>query len=203
MAITYPITLPLKPGPRTFTQSETSFAAMSQSPWSGVQQVQLNQGQLWAFSVDYPPMSEDHAREWSGVLAQLNGRFGTFLFGDPRWKSPRGSWAGAPVVNGSGQSGQTLAMNGFTVGATGRAGDYFQHGSGSASRLYKVTQDFVADGAGEAQVEIWPRIRISPTGGDSLTLQSPKGVFRLASPTVARSWEPFRHGLSFEMIEAL
>ncbi len=203
MAITFPIVLPQQPAPRSFTQTETSFAAMASSPWSGAQQVQLNQGQLWGFSVAYPPMSDDQARAWSGTLAQLNGRYGTFLFGDPRWKAPRGSWAGAPVVDGPGQMGQTLAMRGFTAGAQGLAGDLFQHGSGASARLYKVTADFTADGAGEAQVEIWPRLRISPGDGDSLTLASPKGVFRLASPIVSRSWEPFRHGFSFDMIEAL
>lgn len=203
MAITYPITLPMVPAPRTFTQSETSFAAMASSPWSGSQQVQLNQGQLWGFSVTYPPMSDDQARDWAGVLAQLNGRFGTFLFGDPRWKSPRGTWAGTPVVDGAGQSGQTVAMRGFSVGASVRAGDYFQHGTGSAAKLHRVTKDGTADGAGEIQMEIWPRLRISPSDGDTLITAVPQGVFRLASPIVSRSWEPFRHGFSFDMIEAL
>lgn len=203
MAISYPILLPLWPAPRSFQQTETSFAAMTSSPWTGSQQVQLNQGQIWGFSVEYPPMNDAQARAWSGVLAQLNGRYGTFLFGDPKWKSPLGSWAGAPVVDGPGQAGQTLAMRGFDVGATGKAGDYFQHGADADARLYKVTQDFTADGAGEAQVEIWPRLRISPQDGDALTLVSPRGVFRLVSPTVSRSWEPFRHGLAFDMIEAL
>lgn len=203
MAITFPITLPTTPAPRRFTQTETSFAAMSSSPWSGSQQVQLNQGQLWGFSVEYPPMSDLQARNWSGILAQLNGRFGTFLFGDPKFKAPLGTWAGSPVVNGAGQAGQTLAMLGFTAGATVKAGDYFQHGSGSSAHLYKVTQDGVADGAGELQMEIWPRLRVSPQDGDVLVTASPQGLFRLASPTISRSWEPFRHGLAFDMIEAL
>lgn len=203
MAITFPIVLPILPAPRRFTQSETSFAAMSASPWSGAQQVQLNQGQLWGFALEYPPMSEDQARNWAGVLAQLNGRFGTFLFGDPKWKAPRGNWAGGGVVDGAGQTGQTLVMRAFTAGAVGRAGDYFQHGSGADAALYRVTQDFTADGSGDAMIEIWPRIRTSPQDGDALITATPKGVFRLASPVVSRSWEPFRHGFAFDIIEAL
>lgn len=203
MAITYPIILPQKPAPRSFTVQETSFVALTSSPWSGSQQAQLNQGQIWAFSIELPPMSEDQARNWSGIMGQLNGRFGTFLFGDPKWKAPRGDWAGAPVVDTAGQTGQTLQMRGFTAGAVGRAGDYFQIGSGASAKLHKVTQDFTADGTGAASIEIWPRIRTSPVDGDSLITVSPQGVFRLASSTIARSWEPFRHGYSFDMVEAL
>lgn len=203
MAVIFPITLPFQPAPRSFSISEFTSSAMTASPWSGAQQVQLNQAQYWLASIELPPMSDDQARNWAGILGQLNGRFGTFLFGDPRWKEPRGNWAGAPVVDGAGQSGQTLAMRGFTAGAIVRAGDYFMHGAGSSARLHKVTQDGTADGAGELQMEIWPRLRTSPQDGDALVTSNPKGVFRLASPTIARSWEPFRHGMSLDMIEAL
>lgn len=203
MAISYPITLPTTPGVRRFTVSELNSSGMTQSPWTFAQQVQLNQGQLWMFSVEYPPMSEAQARNWSGKLSQLNGRYGTFLFGDPKWKAPRGTWAGSPIVSGAGQSGQTLALAGFTAAATGRAGDYLQLGSGSDAKLYKVTQDFVADGSGLADVEIWPRLRVEPNDAEPVVTASPVGVFRLAAPVVARSWEPFRHGLSFDVVEAL
>ncbi len=203
MTITYPITLPLNPAPSRFTLNATSFSSMTQSPFSAAQQVQLLQGQLWSFSVDYPPMSEDQARNWFGTLSQLNGRFGTFLFGDPRWKSPRGNWAGAPVVNGASQVGQILNMSGFAASAIVRAGDYFQIGSGSSAKLHVVTQDVVAGGGGLAALDIWPRLRASPSNGSALVTASPKGVFRMSSPNLSRSWEPFRHGLSFEMVEAL
>lgn len=203
MTIAYPIALPSSPAPRRFTQSETSFSSMTSSPWSGSQQVQLNQGQLWAFSIELPPMSEDQARNWSGIMAQLNGRFGTFLYGDPKWKTPRGNWAGAPLVNGGSQSGQALNISGLSAGAVVRAGDYFQLGSGASARLHKVTADAVADGAGAASLDIWPRLRSSPQDLDALVTSVPQGVFRLASSTLARSWEPFHHGYSFDMVEAL
>lgn len=202
MAITYPITLPSTPAPSRFSVIETTGVSLTQSPWSFSQQVQLNQGQAWAFSVELPPMNDDQARNWSGIMAQLNGRFGTFMFGDPKWKAPRGSWGGA-LVNGGAQVGQTLLLRGFVAGAIGRAGDYFQLGVGATARLHKATKDFTADGAGLATVEIWPRLRASPADGDPLIVASPQGVFRLTSGSLSRSWEPFRHGYSFDMMEAL
>lgn len=183
--------------------SPVTFSAMSRSPWSGAQQVQLNNGMMWRFSVDFPPMSAAQAREWAGTLSQLNGRFGTFLFGDPLWKAPRGTWAGSPVVDGAGQSGQGLALRDFTPGATGLKGDYFQIGSGSSSRLYMITVDFTADGSGNATLDVWPRLRGAPVDGSAIVTATPQGVFRLTSPGFERSFTPFRYGLSLDIEEAL
>ena len=202
MAISYPITLPLNPAPVGFTINQASFSALTQSPFSAAQQVQLMQGQLWSISADFPPMNEDQARNWAGILAGLNGRFGTFLFGDPKWKAPRGNWGAAPTVNGASQTGQSLAVNGLPTSAVIRAGDYFQLGTAASSRLYMVTKDATAS-AGAVTLDIWPRLRQSPANADPITIASPKGVFRLSSPNVARNWSPFKWGFSLEMVEAL
>ena len=202
MTITYPITLPNKPAPARFSVNLTSNSGMTQSPWSAAQQVQLNTGQLWSFTAEYPPMSDDQARNWWGVLAGLNGRYGTFLFGDPRWKSPRGNWGTTTVVSGASQTGQTLLVSGLPSAGIVRAGDYFQLGSGSASQLYVLTADATA-AAGIATLDIWPRLRTSPADATALSVTNTVGVFRLSTPNIARSWEPFRHGLALEMVEAL
>lgn len=203
MAITYPIALPADPAPRDVRLSPLTFSSMTRSPWSGAQQVQLNAGMMWRFGVDFPPMSAVQAREWVGTLSQLNGRFGTFLFGDPLWKTPRGTWGGSPVVDGAGQAGQNLAVRGLSAGATGLKGDYFQLGSGSAARLHMVTVDFTADGAGSATLDIWPRLRGAPADGVALVTATPQGVFRLTSPGFERAFTPFRYGISFDIEEAL
>lgn len=203
MAISYPISLPSSPGPRSFELTATTFAALTASPWTGSQQAQLNQGQMWGFSVELPPMSDADARAWFGALLQLNGQYGTFLYGDKKWTAPRGTWAGSPVVDGNSQSGQTLAMRGFSAAATVKTGDFFQHGEGSDTHLYMVTADGTADGSGDLSMEIWPRLRNEPIDGDTLVTSSPKGLFRMANPVVTRSWEPFRNGLTFQMVEAL
>jgi hypothetical protein len=94
-------------------------------------------------------------------------------------------------------------MSGFTAGATVLRGDYFQHGSGADARLYCIRTDGTADGSGELQMEIWPRLRTSPADLDTLTTTSPQGVFELASPDVSQSWEPFRNGYGFDILEAI
>jgi hypothetical protein len=203
MTVSYPITLPTKPGKRTVSLIGSNSSAMTASPWSGTQQVQVNQAQLWRFSLELPPMREVQARAWMGALLSLRGLYGTFFFGDPLWKAPLGSWAGAPVINGAGQTGAVLNLTGFTAGSIGKAGDWLQLGSGTSSRLHMVTQDFIADGSGNAAIDIFPSLRSSPLSGAAVVTQSPQGIFRLASPDVGRTWEPFRFGIAFEVVEAI
>lgn len=203
MTISYPIDLPTTPGARRVTVVGSSSSALTVSPWTGSQQIQENQAQLWRFSLEFPPMSSAQARAWMGALLSLRGMLGTFYFGDKVWRTPAGTWAGSPVISGAGQSGATLNAGGFTAAATGKAGDYLQLGSASLSRLHMVTQDFVADGAGLASIEVFPALRTAPLDAEAIVTTSPKGIFRLASPDVTRSFEPFVYGVTFDIIEAL
>lgn len=203
MTITYPLTLPSYPAPSRFTLEPASFSALTQSPWTAAQQVQLNQGQIWTLAVDLPPMSEDSARNWFGTLLGLRGQYGTIIYGNPTMKVPRGNWGSAPVINGDGQTGQALAVSGLSASAVIRAGDFFQLGDGSSARLHMVTQDATANGSGEVTLDIWPRLRTPTTSGSAIVTASPRGVFRLARPSLSLSWEPFRYGLSLQFIEAV
>jgi hypothetical protein len=203
MSISYPLTFPNRPAPSRFSIEPASFSAMTQSPWTASQQVQLNQGQMWTVSADYPPMNESDARDWLATLLAMRGQYGTVLFGNPRMKSPRGNWGSAPTVNGAGQTGQTLAVGGLPANAIIRAGDFFQLGTDASAKLHTVAQDATANGSGAVTLDIWPRLRTIPGNGDAITVSSPRGVFRLASPSFSLQFEPFRYGLSLQLIEAV
>jgi len=203
MAIMYPLTFPNRPAPSRFSIEPASFSGMTQSPWTASQQVQLNQGQMWTISADYPPMNENDARDWLATLLAMRGQYGTVLFGNPTMKSPRGNWGSAPTVDGAGQTGQQLAVGGLPADAIIRAGDFFQLGDGSAAKLHTVVQDATADGSGLATLDVWPRLRSMPGNGDAITTSSPRGVFRLAGPSISMQFEPFRYGFSLQLIEAV
>ncbi len=203
MSITYPLTFPNRPAPSHFSIEPASFSAMTQSAWTASQQVQLNQGQMWTISVDYPPMSENDARDWLATLLAMRGQYGTVLFGNPKMKSPRGNWGSAPTVDGAGQSGQQLAVGGLPANAIIRAGDFFQLGDDASAKLHTVVQDATANGSGAVTLDVWPRLRTIPGNGDAITVSSPRGLFRLASPSFSLQFEPFRYGLSLQLIEAV
>jgi hypothetical protein len=184
MATTFPVTIPAQ-GARRVRIRQRSVVAVGQSPFTLEQQVQRHQGQCWVLEVDYPPLSRDSAESLIAALTSLNGREGTFLFGDLANPTPRGAATGTPLVNGASQSGEDLATDGWSAGVTAilKAGDWIQLGTGSNSRLHKLLSDSNSNGSGQATLALWPRISpvATPADNSAVVTSSPKGVFRLLS----------------------
>lgn len=206
MTISYPISLPS--GIRVARSARIgarSRVAVTESPFTGSQQVYAHQGETWFMEVTLPPMSREQAALWIGVLQQLNGQEGTLLMGPPGYSTPLGTWAGtSPLVKGASQTGKTLAIDGIGAGKTVKAGDFFQLGSGSSTRLHQVVAAGTANGSGEITLDIWPRLRSSPADNDPLTIASPLGQWRLDNNE--RSWSidlAHIYGINFNLIEAI
>jgi hypothetical protein len=183
-AISYPLTFPTnkKVGPITFRPR--SIVATLPSVFTGATQAQKHQGQWWEFEAGLPRMLRADAEIWISFFLSLNGKQGTFLFGDPNGATPRGIATGTPLVNGASQTGDLLITDGWTFSQTGilKQGDYISLGSGTTTRLHKIIEaDVNSDGAGNATLRLWPDIRESPANNAVITVSDCKGVFRLAS----------------------
>jgi len=204
MALTYPLSLPAGQAVRRIAIQSRSTVGFSESPFTYEQQIFAHPGESWTAQVELKPMLRADAEAWVAFLLALNGRQGTFLMGDPVNVLPRGTWAGAPKVLGSHAAGvKSIAMDGFGVGATVKAGDWFQSGSGASSHLHKVVQDATADGSGLLTLEIWPRTRAALADNDTFVTTAPLGLWRL-SQNGGWSFELAQvYGLGFECIEAL
>lgn len=202
MAISYPLSMPTT-GVRSIRLSARNVVGVAASPFTGAQQVYRHQGAWWEAEISLPPMKRADAEEWIGFLLSLKGRAGTFLLGDPAGASPRGTWAGTPLVAGGSQTGETLTVDGFSTGATAKRGDYIQLGSGAATRLHKVLTNATAS-AGAITLDLWPRLRESPADNAVVTKSSPRGTFRLADNVSA--WEideALAYGITFGAVEAI
>jgi hypothetical protein len=182
--LSFPLAVPSQLKYQVATYRARSLSGANVSPFTGQEQIYVLQGEFWEFDLDCPPMKRDTAEEVVAWLVALNGREGSFLLPPPGYPAARGSLAGVPVVMGSGQSGKTLATDGWTPSSANvvKAGDFFQLGTALSSRLYKVVQAASSNVYGAADLEIWPRLRSSPNDNDALTVVSPKGLFRLADP---------------------
>jgi hypothetical protein len=205
MAISYPVAFP-DLGIKSMNIRAMNVVGMSQSPFTGQQQVYKHQGQWWEMEVTLPPMKRAEAEQIAAFLLKLNGRYGTFTLGDPANTAPRGVGTGTPLVNGGSQTGNSLLTDGWTTSTTGilKAGDWIQLGSGSASRLHKVLSDVNSDSSGAASIDIWPNLRSSPSDNAQITVIAPKGVWRLASNDVNYSIdEASIYGITFACVEAL
>lgn len=190
MATTFPVSLP-STGTRNVRLRQISTVAVGTSPFTLETQTQRHQGQVWLLDFEYPPMQRATAEPIIAALCSLNGREGTFLFGDSANKTPRGAATGTPLVKGGSQSGEDLLTDGWTSGVTGilKAGDWIQLGSGSTSRLHKVLSDVTSDGSGNATLTLWPRISLvaTPADNSAIVTSFPKGVFKLN--TNGQDWD--------------
>ena len=114
--------------------------------------------------------------------------------------------AAAALVNGADQTGATLAVDGLQASKTDvfKAGDYFQVGTGSSSRLHMVTADADSNASGEATLDIWPPLRSSPADNAAVTVSSPKGVFRLTENVTGWDIDAARtYGITLKAIEVI
>jgi len=206
MAISYPLDFPTNKGlTRVVFGALTSSATVS-SPYTFQMQVQESLGELWTVDISLPLMSREDAELWITFLLKLRGKKGTFLFGDPYGREPRGHALGSPVVNGGSQVGETLEVAGFPANAGNLllAGDYIQ----IENSLYKVLDDVSSDSLGFASIEIFPRIKISPPDSATIIMNNAKGLFRLTQNKgqyyeITNPIDSGLYSLGFSAIEAL
>jgi hypothetical protein len=212
MTITYPLDHPTT-GISGLEFGPSSVIGMTESPFTLEQQVQEHSGEAWAGRVTVSPMvNRDVYEPWMAFLTALRGRRGTFLFGDPAGAAPRGTATGTPVADSAGSPSVNLARDrvlytrGWTSGVSGilKAGDWLQLGSGSSARLHKVLQDASSDSSGYAAIDIFPALRADVADAAAITVQSAKGVFRLADNRPRWTlMDGIVAAVSFDIIEAL
>jgi hypothetical protein len=207
MSISYPLSLPAALRMASVRIGARAVVAVSQSPFTGQQQVQQYAGQLWQAAISMPPMVRSDAEDVIAFLLKLNGKRGTFLLGDPTGATARGIATGTPLVNGAhAASVNSLVTDGWTISQTGilKAGDYIQLGSGSTARMYKNLSDVNSDGSGNATLDIWPGLRSAAADNAPIVISSCKSVFRLASNDM--TWdigEAQIYGIEFSAVEAI
>jgi len=199
--------LPLAPA--TIEYKANPITAATTAVFTGGQQVFDWQQGFMEWSLSMPPISEEDWPAWSAFLKSCRGVTGVFQFGDPRRQSPRGSVAGAPVVNGIGQTGYSLSTSGWTANSAGvlLPGDYIQLGY----RLHECIDTVDADSLGHATFEIWPPLRESPSGGEGsppvfepVITSNTKGLWCMKSNSPSWSIDDNRnYHLTFELREAI
>ena len=209
MTLSYPLSTPTNIGIANITLSAENAVAISQSPFTYQQQVVAHPGQRWAASISLPPMKRPDAEYWVAFLLSLKGQIGTFLLGDPNCVTAQGSASttpGTPLVNGAGQTGDTLIIDGLPVSTTGYLlpGDYIQLGSSTTTQFYKVLTQVNTSVSGGATLDLWPNLRSSPANNATIIVANTKGRFRLKDNVT--QWginEISSYGITFDCVEAL
>ena len=195
------ITIPASPG---FTQSDWCMSravAVSESPFTGKQQVHSYPKAQWTATLSLPPMRRSQAAEWQAFFMQCEGRANTFLLGDPDAKTVTGSSAPTSIAVSAGAAiGATTVSLTIGSGKTLNKGSYIQFFTGSSSRLHMVVDDNTGDGS----VTIQPPLKDAITTSTPVDFTSSQGVFRMDNNKL--SWQTDKlslYGITFSCSEAL
>ena len=203
----YPLTLPTSPS--NFVTSEWRIirtVAYTESPFTYGQQVAKYQGSVWQTTVTLPPMNRSDAGAWQSFFMQLNGRFGTFLLGDPDAKTIQGGATTVISVNGDHSVGayDVVVDGADTSTVIFKKGDYVQFGSGASSKLHMIVADITSDGSGNATLQIEPSLKTALTDDDVVTYSNTKAVMRMDSNELG--WNANNvslYGITFSCTESL
>lgn len=124
---------------------------------SGKRQARTRGAQWFGIKLTYPPMKRTELWPLYGFLLAQRGQADPFTVVLAAHTAALGTWSGAPVVNGAGQSGRTINMRGFAVSQAGvaKTGDLIKFNG--HSKVYMVTADANSDAGGLAAVTIEPQ----------------------------------------------
>ncbi len=207
MSYSYPLTMPTSPKPSRITWKPLDVVAASESPTSLKQQLYQHPGNLWRVEVALPPMKRAEAAEWIAFGRKLRGRWGTFLFTDPLFASPRGTPQGSPLTDGVQTIRSfTLDTKGWTPSQAGLLlpGDMISMGAAGIRWLYMILTKVDSGPGGLATIDVWPNLRAAHPTDWVVETAAPKGTFRMAS-NEATGWDETEgkmYGFGFSAVEA-
>lgn len=148
-------------------------AGTTQTPaWGGPSIPIERTGDRWAWDVAAPNVDGPCGAALSADLTR--GRLTPVVMSVTEPGLPIRDY-GAPLVDGAGQQGTTLALKGLPPGVVIAKGKWLSIVQAGGQRfLYQVAAEATADGDGEAGVPILPMIRRSPPNNAVVELAAPK-----------------------------
>lgn len=191
MAITGPILLPSKPALRMDSPTMLDWGGTISPPLGGPTQTILRLGTRHALEFELPRMrTEPNGRIWSAKL-RLAKLYGALLpFGQDGLAI---GVPGAPVAEGGGQSGSTLALRGFAAGYTVAIGQAFSLIHNGRRYLHFAAEQAVANASGRLSLAILPMLRVIVDDGDGCEFAQPmiQGALSGNSVKWTRMTSPF------------
>lgn len=167
--------------PTSVDMSLEANTALAVSPLLGSAQTLDRGGMKWRATLQFLNLRTDNRAELMAQIAELRGqanRLRVPVFDNPA----RGNYGGTPLVNGAGQTGNSLNVDGVgTVVNWIRRGDYFSVNVNGEHELKIATAD-ANSSVGAVTLQFEPRLRAAPLNNAQIYVQDgvlprPQGVF--------------------------
>jgi len=166
------IELPSHPQPNGL---ETSLLDFGQTirPSTGAAVERLNRkGSRYRLAVSYPPIHHETARVFIARL--LRAKTQGIRIALPLLHYSQGSPGAGVVVDGAGQTGNTLALRGFTPGYMAKEGYWLSIESATGQHyLHNIATGGMADATGDLEISLDVELRHPFADGDSVHIAKP------------------------------
>lgn len=167
------LSLPALPGVRDCQFRLVSNAQRFVSPLTGVGQSVARKGDFWAADLSLPPLTKTQAREWAGLLGRLISLREAVFVGPPILQADLAGLSIA-LVDGAGQTGSSLRVDGLANGTEIPAGAFFSVETPTFRALHMVHFTTVKSPSFSYVVlPIVPPLRASPADNAALNFTDP------------------------------
>ena len=163
------ITYPSSPKPNTMSWRLVMPAQTNISDWTGRRQTISSGRGWWECQLSLPPIvGTTNVNAWRSFIAKSRGKANDFQI--PVDPTAQSTATATPLVNGAGQTGRTLASDGWPVSATVLvAGQYVTINN----QLLQLTENVTSNGSGVATLTFEPPIRTSPSDNAAIEYKNP------------------------------
>lgn len=176
------LTFPVVPIAQCKWQLVSKTQAM-ESELNGFVQTAALPGDYWQAQFTVTDLMGREARMFSAFINSLRGRSGRFYLTPPGCGTPLGTALGNGLVQGAGQTGSTLATDGWTANQAElfAVGDYFQVGL----ELKQITAVAAANSGGVATLTFTPPLRSAPADNAAIVKSNPVCIMMAADDNQA------------------
>lgn len=166
----------IQPSDLSFLVGEHNVA-VHKTPFGDYIQTSDREGERWLVRAAYNRLQGDNRAELLAFMTKLNGvqhRFTMQDFGHIQ----RGVLSGTPLVNGAGQTGKTLNIDGAPNNIT----DWVKTGDKVSinNKMYSIDDDANSNGTGQVVLTVSPRIYVAPGDGATVEVTTPVEILILA-----------------------
>lgn len=176
------ITFPATPKPQSMSWRLVMPSQTNISEWTGRRQTVASNRGWWECQFTLPPLvGGTRVNPWRSFVVQARGQVNDFQV--PVDPTAQSAVVATPLINGAGQTGRSLASDGWPVSSTVlQAGQFITINN----QLLQLTANVVSNASGQATLTFEPPIRVSPADNAAIEFKNPYCLmYMLEEPTIS------------------
>lgn len=192
------ITYPSTPRPQGMAWRLVMPAQTNVSDWTGRRQTLASGRGWWEAQITFPPIvGTTNINAWRSFIAKSRGKANDFQV--PVDPTAQSSATATPLVNGAGQTGRTLATDGWPTSTTVLVAGQFVTIN---NQLLQLTENVTSNGSGVATLTFEPPIRTAPSDNAAIEFKNPFCLMYLVEEPTLSVETGYVYSLSLNLRES-